>query len=379
MGQAERMGNPLHEMVIALSEADTWYEAAAEWSVVNRVDMDQPTYTCLCNQQGLRYIHTIRNMENGAQIEPVGSECIHKFGDAADLQTELDVFALLSRTRSELLRGGEIHMDTEFFSRKALAYMYEDGAFPPSRYNGGDPHSDYEYMLMIFNKRDPSLLSDPQFRKYDALMDQAVVPYLLRSTKFGGLEFDSRFSDMDEDEFEDFSVQALDKGCEQTRFVIKDDMRFFNNAAHAGEVVTHLFRLDDGGPTPQTAGNRIVQGLGNGRFATVSGVTEGEAALDRYRYTHGQVVGQQGRLRVELIDYVFIDRATDRPRRAANGMAVDSDEVLGAFHDVAQRAGVDLSGDVMALHVDHPDGVHIHRIFDPGSTVSLRDGFKRLN
>lgn len=70
-------------------------------------------------------------------------------------------------------------MSSEFFSRKLLRYLYEEGVFQANEYNNYDPEKDYEFMLKMFNKRDKDSITLNQKRKINAIIMNSVRPYLV--------------------------------------------------------------------------------------------------------------------------------------------------------------------------------------------------------
>lgn len=347
---AQRTGNALHDLVVELSESNTWVGAAVEWGVSNMVDMDQPTYECLCGKKGVRYIYTIRNMKTGAQIDPVGSECIHKFGKSTRAYEELDVFSVLSRTREQLLSGEPIQMKSPFFTKRALKYMLDDGAFPGTSYNDGNGANDHKFLLHVFNKRHVEDLTERQVFKYRRLMDDTVKPYLLTSHKFGGLAMD-------------------DDKCIK-RFSLQGDYLMFKNVEHASALVTHMFNVGD--PSTKGSCDRVIQGMGDQGWAVVSGDTQGPEALARYEYTLKLVTEGWGGLCAELFTYTVLEPMTHMPMWRFPEWKVDADAVLEDFFSKLADAGVGLNDDVLALHTGDPGDIHLHRIFDPRKSVSLR-------
>ena len=70
-----------------------------------------------------------------------------------------------------------ISLSPEFFSRKILKKLYEDGAFD-CEYNGYDGYDDYEFILKMFNKRDKFSITINQEKKIRAIIVASIRPYL---------------------------------------------------------------------------------------------------------------------------------------------------------------------------------------------------------
>lgn len=70
-----------------------------------------------------------------------------------------------------------ISLSPEFFSRKLLKKLYDEGAFD-CEYNGYDGYDDYEFILKMFNKRDKSSITLGQQKKIRAIIVASIRPYL---------------------------------------------------------------------------------------------------------------------------------------------------------------------------------------------------------
>ena len=67
----------LTRKIIALSEADQWQLARAEWDLQEIYFEDKPS-TCLCSKYPIIEICVLRNRKNGNTAE-VGNVCVNKF------------------------------------------------------------------------------------------------------------------------------------------------------------------------------------------------------------------------------------------------------------------------------------------------------------
>ncbi len=76
-----------------------------------------------------------------------------------------------------------ITLDTNYFSRKLLRYLYDKGAFQPSKFNNYTPERDYQFILDMFNKRDKSSITDLQEKKINAIIIGSIKPFLYRILK----------------------------------------------------------------------------------------------------------------------------------------------------------------------------------------------------
>ena len=167
----------LRAAVLSQSEAQRWDQAVDEWEIVDCEEDPHHEASCVCGQADLRYLFTIANAYNGNTLFPIGSVCINRFG-RQDLTEQASIREQLFRLLHAIEDGRFISLDTDYFSRKLLMFLYEDGAFEPNKFNGFDPAVDYQFMLSMFNMRHEP--TDAQARKMRALMVTSIKPYLRR-------------------------------------------------------------------------------------------------------------------------------------------------------------------------------------------------------
>lgn len=65
-----------------------------------------------------------------------------------------DMFRLISAVKNR----ERITLDSRYFSRKLLGYLYDNDVFEANEYNNFDDRRDYNFMLDMFNKRDKSAM-----------------------------------------------------------------------------------------------------------------------------------------------------------------------------------------------------------------------------
>lgn len=168
--------------VLELSAAEDWETASREWEVTDCEVDENCSGVCVCGKENLRYLYTITNRVTGAVLYPIGSSCIQKF-----MRDDLDeasacwqqAFALMDEA-VRLGKKGMVEIDSGFFSRKLLYFLYEQGAFPASKYNDGNGYNDYLFLLGAFNGK---ALSEKQERKCRAVIRYSVYPWLRRLWK----------------------------------------------------------------------------------------------------------------------------------------------------------------------------------------------------
>lgn len=175
--------NNLIQKVIDASEGETWDEAVGEWEIFDCEEDEDCSSFCICGKEGIRYLYTIRNVENGNLLYPIGSSCIKKFGNE-DMDEEIAIregmFTLFRAVRN----NETIDLSSRYFSRKLLLALYQNGAFPATKYNYGNGHNDYAFMLDMFNKRDKSKITSRQQSKINAIIGYSIRPYLQGTLKF---------------------------------------------------------------------------------------------------------------------------------------------------------------------------------------------------
>lgn len=167
----------LNDKVLELSNSKQWDLAVVEWYIYDCKEDDDQETSCVCGKENLRYLFTIVNSENGNTLYPIGSSCIKKFG-RHDLSEETEIYEKLFKLSHAVENNEFITLTSQYFSRKVLKYLYEDGAFSPNQYNNYNPESDYNFLLEMFNKRDKENINLNQERKIKAIIVSSIRPYL---------------------------------------------------------------------------------------------------------------------------------------------------------------------------------------------------------
>lgn len=167
----------LIDKVLMASQSSFWDSAIQEWVVTDCKEDNTLSSSCICGKERLRYLYTICNVENGNTLWPIGSCCIKKF-NREDMDEAVSVTEGMFRLLHAIRDGEYIQLTTEFFSRKLLKKLYDEGAFVPNMYNHSDGYYDYQFMLDMFNKRDKSSISPQQRRKIRGIIAYSIRPYL---------------------------------------------------------------------------------------------------------------------------------------------------------------------------------------------------------
>ncbi len=162
--------------VIALSHSKDWNTAVSEWEIVDCEEDDTHSESCICGKEHLYYLFTIENVVNGNSLFPIGSSCIKKFG-RNDLDDEASIREQMFKLYHAVERNQFLSLSPDFFSRKLLKRLYEEGAFDCD-YNDYDGYDDYAFTLKMFNKRDKSTITFNQQKKIRAIIVNSIKPYL---------------------------------------------------------------------------------------------------------------------------------------------------------------------------------------------------------
>jgi len=162
--------------VLDNSQSNTWDAAVLEWEINDCEEDESLESSCICGKENLRYLFTISNKYNGRTLFPIGSSCIKKF-DREDLNTETSIQEAMFNLLHAIQNGIFISLTAEFFSRKLLQALYQEGAFNTD-YNNYNGEQDYEFMLKIFNKRNKNSITSKQDKKVKAIIVNSIRPFL---------------------------------------------------------------------------------------------------------------------------------------------------------------------------------------------------------
>lgn len=176
MGNAYREN--LIQKVLDSSESQYWNDAVLEWEIADCDEDDELSSSCICGKENLRYLFTILNLKNRNTLYPIGSSCIKKF-DRDDLNEKASIQEKLFKLFHAIEDRSYISLSTEFFSRKLLKYLFDEGVFKANEHNNFDPVTDYGFMLKMYNKRNKNSITPKQQKKINAIIMNSVRPYLV--------------------------------------------------------------------------------------------------------------------------------------------------------------------------------------------------------
>lgn len=167
----------LKRVVESESVATDFHHAVHEWNVVELEEHPTGEGECVCGQQNLVKMFTIRNHRNAAELFPIGSHCVNHFG-REDLDLQVKVFSDLLSLRKSILEGQRITLTSEFFSRAMLKWLFDGGALPADQWNGYDAELDYQFLLDMFNKHNKDDITRKQEAKIYMMLKHKVLPFV---------------------------------------------------------------------------------------------------------------------------------------------------------------------------------------------------------
>ncbi len=132
---------------------------------------------CICGKEHLKYLFTIRNKVTQKVLYPIGSSCIQKF-HRDDMDDVVKVKENMYKLYHAIERKEHIEMNSKYFSKKMLYYLYELGTFEGNCYNGFSGENDYYFLLNMFNKKDKNTITPRQRRKVNCLIAYSIKPVL---------------------------------------------------------------------------------------------------------------------------------------------------------------------------------------------------------
>ena len=161
--------------IVSESESNHWDNAVKEWDISNSKEDRNARSECICGKERIRYLFEITNLKNRNVLFPIGSSCIKKF-KRKDLNEVIAIKEKLFILLHAVEDGKYIPLNSEYFSRKLLQYLFNEGAFRPNQFNDHDGENDYIFMLDCFNQKLP--LSPKQKSKVSAIILNQIKPYL---------------------------------------------------------------------------------------------------------------------------------------------------------------------------------------------------------
>ena len=109
----------LIKTVIEKSVNKSWNTAVLEWEIDDVIEDEDNESSCICGKENIRYLFTIKNINNQNTLFPIGSSCIKKF-DREDLNELTSVNEKLFKLFHAVKANEFITLNSEYFSRKIL-------------------------------------------------------------------------------------------------------------------------------------------------------------------------------------------------------------------------------------------------------------------
>lgn len=136
----ERLRRSLVEAVVTASRVP-WDIARLRWHVTDMAEDETASSECVCGQTGLRYLFTITDSVSGAELFPIGSDCINHF-DVSSMTAAATGLADLAALTSAA-RGGVLDLKGDL-SRRKLALLHRRGLLDAREYG---------FLVLMFNRR----------------------------------------------------------------------------------------------------------------------------------------------------------------------------------------------------------------------------------
>ncbi|WP_342275592.1 hypothetical protein [Spiroplasma endosymbiont of Cantharis lateralis] len=158
------------------SESNEWTDAVIEWEILDWEEDINMDSSCICGKENIKYLFKIKNIKNGIILFPIGSRCIEKF-EREDLNEIISEKEALFKLLEKVKNNEFLTLKDSGFNRKLLRYFYDKNVFKANKYNDNDPEKDYNFLVKMFNKRNPP--TDKQASKIRGLITYTIRPFLI--------------------------------------------------------------------------------------------------------------------------------------------------------------------------------------------------------
>jgi hypothetical protein len=172
----------LRSAVIDASLSRTWAQAVQEWQVIGVEEDPTSAGICVCGKTGLLYLYTIHNQQTQETLFPIGSSCVNLF-EIEELDISVAVLERLLKLRAAFVARKHVELTSEYFSRAALADLWENGAFPPNGFNLANGDNDYRFLLDLFNQRHE--ITENENRKVWVLINRTIRRFVMNDERLG--------------------------------------------------------------------------------------------------------------------------------------------------------------------------------------------------
>lgn len=172
----------LRGTVIEASLSNNWAQAVQEWQVVSVEEDPNHTGICVCGKTSLRYLYTIHNWKTQQSLFPIGSQCVNLF-EVEELDVSVNLLHQLLKLRSAYATSKSVELTSEYFSRALLAELWQNEAFPPNGFNGGNGYNDYKFLLGMFNQHHD--FTPKERGKVWVLLNKTIKKFVMEDPRLG--------------------------------------------------------------------------------------------------------------------------------------------------------------------------------------------------
>ena len=152
--------------------------AIDEWYIYDCKENYISDKKCVCNKEKVKYCFSLKNSHNDKIITPICSSCLKKLG-RDDFKEQILIYEQMFEILNDEKEKRFINL--EYFSRKFLFFLYDNGAFKPTKYNKFDGKKDYLFLLEMFNKK--SKPTEIENKKIKGIIFYSVIPFVKTEIK----------------------------------------------------------------------------------------------------------------------------------------------------------------------------------------------------
>ncbi len=110
----------LHDAVISKSDGEIWETAVMEWDITDYYKAESET--CVCGQQHIKHCFILKNRQTDKYLNPIGSDCIKKFG-REDLNKNLLLIEDLIKLKTAMEEGKYITLSSDYFTARLIQFF----------------------------------------------------------------------------------------------------------------------------------------------------------------------------------------------------------------------------------------------------------------
>ena len=99
------------------------------------------------------------------------------------MSASVTVLHRLLELRAAFIAQKRVDITSEYFSRAVLAYLWQNGAFPPNEYNRSNGDNDYKFLLDLFNQQHE--FTQKEERKVWVLLNRTIKNFVMNDERLG--------------------------------------------------------------------------------------------------------------------------------------------------------------------------------------------------